>query len=64
MDSLRFTDEQPAKVKWTYTFHAKNRLARLPLLLFVKSQWNGYMAVCMKDMIKHFASISAGARRA
>ena len=44
MDSLRLTDEQPTKDKWTCTFHAKNRLTRLPLMLFVKSQWNGYLA--------------------
>jgi Polyketide cyclase / dehydrase and lipid transport len=52
------------KVTWTYTFRAKNRITKLPLMLFVKSQWNGYMAVCMKNIIRHFASASAGARRA
>jgi hypothetical protein len=48
MGSLGSADEKPKKVKWTYTFHANNRLTRLPLMLFAKSQWNGYMAVCMR----------------
>jgi len=42
-------------VKWTYTFQAKNRLAKLPLSLFVKTQWNGYMAVCLNNVVKHLA---------
>jgi hypothetical protein len=49
------------KVKWTYTFHAKNRLAKLPLTLFVKSQWKGYMDVCLANIIKHF-EVSPAAR--
>ena len=56
--------EGGTKVTWTYTFKAKNRLTSLPLMLFVKTQWNGYMAVCMKNIVKHFVSTSAGARRA
>ncbi|UFZ03490.1 SRPBCC family protein [Bradyrhizobium ontarionense] len=48
--------EGGTRVRWTYTFHAKNRLTRLPLTLFVKSQWNGYMDVCLRNIIKHFAS--------
>ncbi|NZA25461.1 SRPBCC family protein [Luteimonas sp. SJ-92] len=43
------------KVKWTYTFQAKNRFARLPLTLFVKSQWKGYMNVCLANLVEHFA---------
>jgi hypothetical protein len=39
----------PAKggtsVTWIYTFQAKNHLAKLPLMLFVKTQWKGYMDV-------------------
>ena len=51
---------QPAdggtKVKWTYTFQAKNGLAKLPLLLFVKSQWKGYMDRCLANVIKYFTA--------
>src|SRR4051812_32510180 len=48
--------EGGTRVKWPYPFHARNRLTRLPLTLFVKSQWNGYMDVCIKNIIKHFGS--------
>jgi hypothetical protein len=41
-------------VKWTYTFVARNRLLKLPLFLFVKTQWKGYMAVCMNNIVRHF----------
>jgi hypothetical protein len=40
---------------WTYTFHAKNRLTKLPLALFVNTQWKGYMDVCLANVVKHFA---------
>ncbi|PJI44677.1 MAG: polyketide cyclase [Rhizobium sp.] len=44
------------KVKWTYTFRAKNRLTKVPLTLFVKSQWKGYMDVCLANVIEHFST--------
>ena len=47
------------KVKWTYTFQAKNGLTKLPLLLFVKSQWKSYMDVCVANIVAHFAIASA-----
>ena len=43
------------QVRWTYTFVAKNRFAKLPLTLFVATQWKGFMAVCMANVGKHFA---------
>jgi hypothetical protein len=43
------------RIRWTYTFHAKNRFAKLPLLLFVRTQWKGYMEVCMKHIREQFA---------
>lgn len=43
-------------VRWTYTFHAKSWLTKLPLTLFVKTQWNGYMEVCMANIVDHFRS--------
>ena len=44
------------EVAWTYTFAARNRIARLPLWLFVQAQWKGYMAVCMANIARHFAA--------
>jgi hypothetical protein len=38
-------------VTWIYTFQAKNHLAKLPLMLLVKTQWKGYMDVCLKNII-------------
>jgi hypothetical protein len=43
------------RVKWTYSFQAKNWLTKLPLTLFVKSQWKGYMDVCLANVVEHFA---------
>ncbi|MFK4003359.1 SRPBCC family protein [Qipengyuania sp. NPDC077563] len=43
------------EVRWTYTFRARNRLAKVPLRLFVSTQWKGYMDVCMTNIIAHFA---------
>jgi hypothetical protein len=43
-------------VRWTYTFHAKNRLTKFPLALFVNTQWKGYMDVCLENVVKHFSN--------
>jgi hypothetical protein len=57
----------PAKggtsVTWTYTFQAKNRLAKLPLMLFVKTQWKGYMDACLKNIIVAMTRRIAADRR-
>ncbi|MER9972206.1 hypothetical protein, partial [Mesorhizobium sp. M0060] len=45
------------RVKWTYTFQAKNRLTKFLLTLFVKSQWKGYMDVCLANVIELFAAL-------
>jgi Polyketide cyclase / dehydrase and lipid transport len=44
------------RVKWTYTFQARNLLAKLPLTLFLKTQWKGYMDVCLANVFKHFSA--------
>ncbi len=44
-------------VKWTYTFRARNIITRIPLVLFVNSQWKGYMDVCLKNVLKYFGNI-------
>jgi hypothetical protein len=41
------------KIKWTYTFNAKSRLAKLALLPIVKLLWNGYMRVGMQAVKEH-----------
>lgn len=43
-------------VKWTYTFYAKNRVTRMPLMFFVRSQWKGYMNTCVANILAHFGS--------
>jgi hypothetical protein len=43
------------RLKWTYTFRAKDRIAMLLLVLFVKTQWKGYMDICLANVVKHFA---------
>ena len=48
--------DRGTEVRWTYTFRAKNRLTKLPLRLFVGTQWKGYMDVCMRNIIAHFAA--------
>lgn len=53
--------ERGTDVRWTYTFRARNRLAKIPLTLFVKSQWRGYMDVCLRNVVRHFNAFgSAG----
>jgi hypothetical protein len=41
-------------ITWTYSFRAKNRFAKLALALFVRSQWRGYMDVCLAHVVKEF----------
>jgi Polyketide cyclase / dehydrase and lipid transport len=38
--------ERGAAFRWTYAFHARGRLARAPLALFVHTAWAGYMERC------------------
>lgn len=42
-------------IKWTYTFRAKGPVSRIPLSIFAATQWKGYMDVCLKNVVKHFA---------
>ena len=41
-------------IRWTYTFTAKGAVTAILLLLFVKSQWTGYMRVCLDNTRRHF----------
>lgn len=52
---------QRTQVRWTYTFRARNGFSKLPLRLFVGTQWKGYMDVCMTNIIQHFEGVSASA---
>lgn len=47
-------EEGGTQAKWTYTFHARNGLAAIPLRLFVGTQWKGYMKVCLNKIVDHF----------
>jgi hypothetical protein len=41
--------------RWTYTFRAKGMLTKLPLILFARTQWTGYMDVCLQNVVAHFS---------
>jgi len=43
-------------VRWTYTFVARGPLTKLPLSLFARTQWKGYMDVCLKNVVRHFVN--------
>jgi hypothetical protein len=45
-------------VRWTYTFRAKGMLTKLPLTLFARTQWTGYMDVCLKNVVSYFGRTS------
>jgi hypothetical protein len=47
-------EKEGTRVKWTYTFAPKNLLTRIPLMLFVKTQWKGFMGVCLNNVVGHF----------
>ena len=47
-------ENEGTRVKWTYTFAPKNGLAKIPLMLFVNTQWKGFMEVCLKNVVRHF----------
>ena len=42
------------RVRWTYTFTAKGTVTAILLWLFVRSQWTGYMRVCLDNTRRHF----------
>jgi hypothetical protein len=50
--------EGGTSVRWTYTFRAKGMLTKLPLTLFARTQWTGYMDVCLKNVVAHFGHTS------
>lgn len=41
-------------IRWSYTFTAKGAVAALILVLFVRTQWVGYMRVCLENTRKRF----------
>jgi hypothetical protein len=43
-------------IRWTYTFMAKGPVSAMLLALFVKSQWAGYMSVCLENTRQHFVA--------
>jgi hypothetical protein len=42
-------------IKWSYAFTAKGPFTAVLLSLFVRSQWAGYMRVCLGNTRRHFA---------
>ncbi|MDT0684189.1 SRPBCC family protein [Roseicyclus sp. F158] len=62
---FRFVPEgADTHLTWTYTFRAKDDIRKLPLALFVRSQWRGYMDVCMRNIGTHFAGTAPTHRNA
>ncbi len=52
-----FTEDGAAtKVRWTYTFKAKNWLGAMILPIFTRFLWSGYMRVCFFNTQTHFAN--------
>lgn len=47
------TNDSATSVRWTYTFTARNALARLPLLFIIKTFFRGYMKQAMKLLKEH-----------
>ncbi len=43
------------RVRWTYTFYAKNAISAIPLKVFTTLLWRGYMQVCMDQTRKLMA---------
>jgi hypothetical protein len=41
-------------IRWTYTFTARGPMTAIALLIFVRSQWTGYMRVCIENTRQHF----------
>lgn len=37
------------KVRWTYTFHPRSWFSAIPLAMFVRTQWLGYMGTCIMN---------------
>lgn len=44
-------------VRWAYTFHARSRWKSLLLMLFMHTQWLGYMRVCANNLRMHFEGV-------
>lgn len=42
--------EGGAHLRWTYTFQPGSSLVRIPLALFARTQWAGYMDACLDNI--------------
>ena len=47
------------RIRWTYTFQPRGALTSVPLALFARMQWAGYMDACMDNIVRHFGAPSA-----
>lgn len=50
------SDQSGTLVRWTDTFHAKFPLTAIPVQVFIRSQWLGYMRVCSRNTERRFSS--------
>lgn len=50
-------DADQTKLRWTYTFQSKSKLSCAPLSLLARTQWEGYMKVCLNNVERHFVGL-------
>jgi Polyketide cyclase / dehydrase and lipid transport len=53
-------DPGGTKVRWTYTFLAKNGLTAIPLSGITQILWRGYMDVCLDNSIRIMGAVRKG----
>ena len=44
--------ESGTQIRWTYTFQPSSTMAKVPLAIFLLTQWGGYMDTCMANIVK------------
>ena len=53
-------DSEVTYIKWRYEFTAKGRVTAVLLSLFVRTQWAGYMRVCLENTRRYLRMPAMG----
>jgi hypothetical protein len=53
-------DSEVTHIKWRYEFTAKGRVTAVLLSLFVRTQWAGYMRVCLENTRRYLRMPAMG----
>jgi len=53
-------DSEVTHIKWSYEFTAKGRVTAVLLSLFVRTQWAGYMRVCLENTRRYLRMPAMG----